>query len=243
MRNTEVVFRPVNARLPAVMAVLLGWCAAVLPCPGQDVPGEPPPEEVPPAEAGGEAAAPETTPDAPGQAAGPDAPVMEEVREGFYQMRIGNSEAAAVAFRRALEKQPDSKRAMFGLGTALIAGEQFREAAAILSRAVELYPEDYYISNNLAWLYATAADRSVRDGERAVALAQQSLLQAPQDFHVWSTLAEAYFISAKYDQALRAATEALELAQKQGVGQTELADYERQLAKCRQAVQATTILE
>jgi Flp pilus assembly protein TadD len=172
-----------------------------------------------------------------------DPAALPDLQEGYYQMRVGDSQGAADAFRRALRLDPKNKRAMFGLGTALIALQEYAEAQRVLAEAMAAYPRDYYIRNNLAWLYATSGDVRLRDGRKAVALAQEALLMAPQDYHVWSTLAEAYYISGKYEQAVRAAGEAHRLARAQGVDEAVAREYTRQLEKCRQAVQAMTILE
>ena len=165
------------------------------------------------------------------------------VEEGFFEMRVDNKEGAAAAFRKALASEPTCKQALFGLGTVLIAGEKYAEAIQVLQRALQSDPKDYFARNNLAWLYATAKDVKFRDGRKAVALAQDALMVAPQDYHVWSCLAEGYYISGNYSRAQRAAEEALRLAQTSNVETNMIVEYTTQAEKCRNAAKAMDILE
>ena len=72
-----------------------------------------------------------------------------------------------------------------------------------MTALVEDYPEDYQTLNNLAWVYATSKDSAHRDAEKAIDLAQQALVLAPYDHHVWSTLSEAYYVAGEYEKANR----------------------------------------
>jgi hypothetical protein len=74
-------------------------------------------------------------------------------------------------------------------------------------------PGQFRIQNNLAWLLATASDKSLRDGARAVALATQaSQLSGGANPVILHTLAVAYAEEGDYRQATLAARRALELA-------------------------------
>ncbi|MCX7818785.1 MAG: tetratricopeptide repeat protein [Kiritimatiellae bacterium] len=163
--------------------------------------------------------------------------------EGFFHARIGDHERAIASFRQALQVDPSNRRALFGLGTSLIATEQYAEATNVLARSIELDPGDYFAVNNLAWLHATARDIRFRDGRRALAHAQQALVMAPLDYRVWSTLAESYYVSGEYARARRAAEEALRLARLANIASNVVAEYEAQLRRCRAAEQAMNILE
>ncbi len=169
--------------------------------------------------------------------------VRFHVDEGYTELQGGNIKAAIAAFERALEVDPSHRRARLGLGTALISAREYARARDILEVLAREFPEDYTVKNNLGWLYATAADLKVRDGKKALAYAQEALLMAPHDYHVWSTLAEAYYITEKYEQALRAAEESLRLVRLATQSAEVRQEYERQVEKCRLAVQALSILE
>lgn len=173
----------------------------------------------------------------------PERLAAPHIDEGYAELRSQNPKAAASAFERALQIHPQDRRARFGLGTTYISLKEYAKARDLLEGLAKEFPDDYAVKNNLAWLYATSADVSVRDGEKAVKYAQEVVIAAPRDFHVWSTLAEAYFIVEKYEEALRAANEALRLVRMNTRDPAVLKDYERQVAKCRLAIQAFSILE
>jgi Flp pilus assembly protein TadD len=166
-----------------------------------------------------------------------------DLREGQLQLHVGNTETAQAAFERALATDPENRTAMVGLGTACIGGGRYDKAIEVLARAAQLFPDDYVVKNNLAWMFATARDPRFRDGKRALDLAHEALLIAPGDYHVWSTLSEAYYVSGRYKNALRAAEEAVQVGRLQKVAANVLQDYIRQVERCRLAADAMSILE
>ncbi len=165
------------------------------------------------------------------------------LRRAFSALQENRLRDAELAFREAIRLDPHNKQAQFGLGTLYIKAGYLREAVDIMEPLVQENPNDYLIVNNLAWLYATAADLSVRNGRRAVELAQSALLLEPQDYHVWSTLSEAHFISGSYEKALRAAQEAERLCRELGNDEGLLQEYQQQVEKARRAAVAFSILE
>ena len=165
------------------------------------------------------------------------------VDEGFAELRTGNAVGAVAAFERALAIHPSHRAARFGLATALISTKDYTRARDMLEALVDAFPDDYTVKNNLAWLYATAGDPKVRDGKKAIRYAQEAMLRAPHDYHVWSTLAEAYYINERYTEALRAAEEALRLVRETVREAHVIQEYEKQVERCRRAVKALSILE
>ncbi|GEM_PF-757022 len=165
------------------------------------------------------------------------------LEEGFFHARLGNHERAVQLFLGALEMDPENRRAMLGLGTSYIALERYAEATNVLMRAVMLDRQDYIPLNNLAWLFATARDIRFRDGQQAIRLAHEALMIAPADFHVWSTLAEAYYVSGEYQRARRTAEEALRLARAANLPPSRVQEYEQQVRRCQAAAEAMSILE
>jgi Flp pilus assembly protein TadD len=194
-----------------------------------------------------QAAEPPTPADAP-----PEMPARtrSELREisrrldqAYGNMSRGRYQEALAQFRSVLKFDPASHRARFGLGNVMIQLQQFEEARNIFEALVVEQPEDFSLKNNLAWLYATAKDHRIRNGARALELAQDALLLAPTDFHVWSTLAEAYYILGQYSRAQRAAQIALDLASAQKGTERNVEEYRRQTEKCRRAAEAMSIIE
>ena len=166
-----------------------------------------------------------------------------ELDKAFKALDQGKPTIAAGLFEKALAQMPANRRGRFGLSTALIQDNKYKEALAILEQMLKETPKDYVLMNNLAWIYATARDLKTRNGARAVALAQDALMINPIDCHVWSTLAEAYFISGRYDKALRNAEQALRLGRETNADAKLLDQYQIQVERCRKAAESSSILE
>jgi len=161
---------------------------------------------------------------------------------GLEALRRERPEEALRIFDEALKLDPTNRSVRFGIGTAYIKLERYKEAFALLEAMSRENPADYFLKNNLAWMYATAKDHSLRNGAKAVALARDALLLAPKDYHVWSTLAESYYILGQYDKALRAAEQALQLAQQTG-NEATVKEYRAQIRKFQRAAEAMSIFE
>ena len=161
---------------------------------------------------------------------------------GYQSMQAGNLSAAERAFKAALADAP-SKEALFGLGTVYIKTWRYHSALDILEALAVEYPDDYYIKNNVAWIYAIAEDTQIRNGLKSVKLAQEALLIQPGSYHVWSTLSEGYYVSGRYEKALRAAQEALRLSIKMKASRKNIHTYQKQVDKCEKAQKSLTLIE
>jgi len=146
-------------------------------------------------------------------------------------------------FQEALRMRPQAKEARFGIGALFIKQGRYADAITTMEALKEEFPNDFSILNNLAWLYATSTDHTVRNGERAIILAQEALLLQPNNFHVWNTLSEGHYVSGDYERALRAAQEALRLSREARVGRDRISEYQKQVDKCRRAAEAMQILD
>ena len=90
-----------------------------------------------------------------------------------------------------------------------------REAEENLQAAAQCSPQNADILNNLAWLLATCSDQSIRDGARAVELAERATeLFGVAKPPLLDTLAAAYAELGEYDKAIATASYALELSRK-----------------------------
>ncbi|VGO22158.1 tetratricopeptide repeat protein [Pontiella sulfatireligans] len=147
-------------------------------------------------------------------------------------------ESAISAYERILEIDPMHQQTRFIIGHVYISGKQYKKAEEQLSALIEDYPEDFKLLNNLAWLYATAEDPSFRDGQKAISLARQAIVLAPNDHHVWSTLSEAYYVSSEYEKAYRSINHMAALAARYGTDITKesVEDYNEQIRKCKRAM-------
>ena len=114
-----------------------------------------------------------------------------------------------------LKQHPDSAEALGNLGNALVSADRPSEAREYLERAVRLGSRDAVTYNNLAWLLATCPTAAMRNGDKAIELAQQAkklLTDAPS---VLDTLAAAYAEAGRFPEALATVRKALDLATQQ----------------------------
>ncbi len=116
-------------------------------------------------------------------------------------------------FQRALEIQPENAEAHYRLGLTFQARRQFAAAIQQYEMAAALAPGHASARNNLAWLLATCPESALRDGRRAVELAQTlTLSQNDTRPHVLDTLAAGYAEMGQFKQAVELARRALALA-------------------------------
>jgi tetratricopeptide (TPR) repeat protein len=103
------------------------------------------------------------------------------------------------------------------VGTVLVQQGQIREGVEEWQKVLEIQPENGNALNNLGWVLATAPDDSLRDGSRAVRLAQQAVrISGGRIPIVLRTLAAAYAENQQFPQAIETAQQGVELANKQG---------------------------
>ena len=128
-------------------------------------------------------------------------------------MAQGRWDEAIEHYQRALEQMPDSTHAHYQLGLALQSRGRFAAAIAQFQKVLELDPRHVTAQNNLAWLLATCPDNSVRDGKRAVELAQQAVqLSGGNSPEILDTLAAAYAEAGRYPEAVETAQRASDLS-------------------------------
>jgi len=71
--------------------------------------------------------------------------------------------------------------------------------------------------SNLAWVFATSPDESVRNGPKAVQLAEQAVrISGGRIPILFRTLGAAYAESGRFSEAIQAAQQGIELANSQG---------------------------
>ena len=138
--------------------------------------------------------------------------------------RMGRTDEAITrltAVLSALEKidHPNAKIANSAILTRLAdlaAGKgQYEQAVGQYNLALAAWPDNYLANNNFAWLLATQADESRRDGKRAVQLARHACELLDQPNHsALGTLAAAYAANGQFPEAEKTAQQALELARK-----------------------------
>ncbi len=125
----------------------------------------------------------------------------------------GRVDQAIAHFQQALQLQPDSAEAHNNLANALRQQGRAAEAVTHYEAALAALPNHPLLLNNLAWVLATCPDASIRNGPRAVALAQQAeRLSEGKDPALLGTLAAACAEAGRFADAVQTARRALDLA-------------------------------
>jgi tetratricopeptide (TPR) repeat protein len=121
---------------------------------------------------------------------------------------------AIICYQQALNISPRFADICNKLGAACYKIGETQEAIAAWQRSLEIHPDQVYVLNNLAWALATTPDASLRDGAKAIALAQKAEKSGggPDNPLVLHTLAAAYAEEGSYTLAAATAGRALELA-------------------------------
>lgn len=119
-------------------------------------------------------------------------------------------------YRKAIEISPDYAEAHTNLGIAYQLQERFSAAIAEYEKTLAIAPDSVPTRNNLAALLATCPDTSLRNGTRAIQVAQQTVrLSGGNDPMAFRTLAAAFAETRQFAEAIAAAEKALQLATRQ----------------------------
>lgn len=151
-----------------------------------------------------------------------------------YSLNFGDTGKALNAnlferiLQRELQQQPDSPELFGLLGDFHYSRNQYAKAAEAYENAIRLGSESAEVFNNLAWLYATCEDASLRFPARALDLAKKASERSNAP-HIWDTLAESYFVNGRYEAAVQAGERAYAAAK------TDRSYFESQLKKFRRA--------
>jgi tetratricopeptide (TPR) repeat protein len=146
----------------------------------------------------------------------PHAPAEVHFNLALALARRGRFDEAIAHYRQGLEIKPDDARARGFLGAALARRGRLAESLAQFEQAVRLKPDDVDAQISLAWLRATCAEASLRDGAAAIEHAERALrLCDGRRVDVLDALGAAYAEVGRFPEALAAARKALELALQQ----------------------------
>ncbi len=147
-----------------------------------------------------------------------------------YQLNLGtmgarmNNHLIEKVITRQLERQPANPSLYGLLGDFNYSRKLYAEAKSAWEASLALKPESPAVLNNLAWLFATCDEPSLRDPARALELAERAAALEPSPY-ILDTLAESYHVNGRYAEAVEAARQALRLAK------GDLTHYERQLQR------------
>ncbi|MEE9606407.1 MAG: tetratricopeptide repeat protein [Myxococcota bacterium] len=135
---------------------------------------------------------------------------------GLVLVDRGRGREARAHLERAVALGQTSPDLHAGLGVLSEREGRFPEAIRSYGMALQLRPGWPSTSNNLAWILATCEEQRLRRPEQAVALAEEAASQTGREPAVLDTLAAAYASAGRFDDAVRAASEAAALAAARG---------------------------
>jgi tetratricopeptide (TPR) repeat protein len=132
-------------------------------------------------------------------------------------LKKGDVSNALIHYHKLLELQPDNIEVHNIVGTVLVQQRRVREGVEEWQKVLAIQPDNGNALSNLAWVYATSPDDSLRDGTKAVQLAEQAMhISGRRIPIIFRTLAAAYAENGQFSQAIQTAQEAFELANSQG---------------------------
>ncbi len=132
---------------------------------------------------------------------------------GAALFQQGQLSEALVYYRRAVQLEPRNAEFQSNLGFALFQAGEVREAVAHYQKSLELRPQNAVTAKNLAWLLATSPEAAVRNGTRAVELAETAVRQSGGTDPIYiGTLAAAYAEAGRFAEAVATVQRAQQLA-------------------------------
>jgi tetratricopeptide (TPR) repeat protein len=136
---------------------------------------------------------------------------------GSALLQEGRIDEAIAHWQKTVSIQPNDAEAHTTLGDALLRKGEIGQAIAQYQAALEIAPHSISALNNLAWALATCPDASLRNGAKAIELAQKAdQLAGGQNPIFIRTLAAAYAENGRFTDAIETAQRALQLALGQG---------------------------
>jgi len=136
---------------------------------------------------------------------------------GAALLLAGRADEAVGCLTKAIATDPNYLSARFNLANTLLQLRRVDEAVSELQKALVISPNNPDAQKNLAWVLATSSDDRIRDGRKAVALAQRANeLTRGQNPIIGVTLAAAYAEAGRFPEAVIAAEAARQVANDSG---------------------------
>jgi Tfp pilus assembly protein PilF len=144
-----------------------------------------------------------------------NSPAQENLAKALLQK--GQVADALIHYRKLLDLQPDNIEVHNIVGTVLTQQGRVGEGVQEWQKVLAIQPDNGNAMSNLAWIFATSPDESLRNGPKAVELAEQAVrLSGGRIPILFRTLAAAYAESGRYSEAIQTAQQGSELANSQG---------------------------
>lgn len=149
---------------------------------------------------------------------------------GLAWARQGDVDRAIADYDAALKLDPRHVATLSNRGTAWTQKRNYARALADYEAAQRLEPGNPVRDNAVAWLLATVPDAGLRDGARALALAENAVNRAPELANHVDTLAAAYAEVGRYTAAAGTQQRAIDLQRAANADGPTLASFTRRLA-------------
>jgi tetratricopeptide (TPR) repeat protein len=132
---------------------------------------------------------------------------------GLARFMCGENELAIADLNEAIRLNPADAFAHTNRGAALAKRGDYARAVADFDRAIRLNPAHPHACRHLAWMLATCDDPAIRDGRRAVELADKAWQLSGGKYPDWlDVLAAASAEAGDYDGAVRWQEKRVEIA-------------------------------
>ncbi|QDT69230.1 Thiol-disulfide oxidoreductase ResA [Planctomycetes bacterium MalM25] len=126
-------------------------------------------------------------------------------------LQQGRIDDAVDQLEQVAEQQPQAPKVWYQLGQLAQQRGEWGQAIQHLGQVAKLVPDDPAIATDLAWVLATAPDESLRDGARAVRLAEKAATATKgRDWRVLDVLAAAYAERGDFERAVQAESKAID---------------------------------
>jgi tetratricopeptide (TPR) repeat protein len=144
-----------------------------------------------------------------------NSPAHENLAKALLQK--GRVAEALIHYRKLLELQPDNMEVHNIVGTVLVQQGRVAEGVDEWQKVLTVEPDNGNATSNLAWVLATSPDPSLRNGPKALQLAEQALrISGGRIPILFRTLAAAYAENGRFSEAIQTAQRGIELAISQG---------------------------
>jgi spermidine synthase len=134
----------------------------------------------------------------------------------FALYALDRPDEARAVVDEVVSRVPETPTTHAGIAKWLAQLGDMSSAADHYRKALALAPEDRRLSNQLAWILATAADDDLRDPDESIRLAQRALADADPDANYLDTLAAAYAAAGRFEEAVTTAARAIDVAEAAG---------------------------
>lgn len=129
---------------------------------------------------------------------------------GYVLEKTGRLQEAEQAYRYVIDHQPGNPKAYLNLGNVLESQGRLAEAEAAYLEAIRLNPEFARAHNNLAWLWVSSEDPSLRKPQAALEHAEKAVhITERMEAGPLDTLAEVYYNLGECLKAVWTAQEAV----------------------------------